>query len=111
MGISKINTLSYIKDKGLYSELTFQKYKYLFNYFQTDVNFSSHGNLSNWIDILSCLPSIETSHVNFSNGAIRIGHPSEIGLQGKKILEDSNLKILPAFDLNDAAKKIVEAIK
>ncbi len=31
--------------------------------------------------------------------------------EGKKILEDSNLKILPAFDLNDAAKKIVEAIK
>ena len=95
MGISKINTLSYIKDKGLYSELTFQKYKYLFNYFQTDVNFISHGNISNWIDILSCLPSIETSHVNFSNGAIRIGHPSEIGLHGKKILEEKLLELSP----------------
>ncbi len=31
--------------------------------------------------------------------------------EGKKILDDSNLKILSAFDLNDAAKKIVEAIK
>ena len=31
--------------------------------------------------------------------------------QGKKILEKSNLKILSASDLNDAAKKIVEAIK
>ncbi len=32
-------------------------------------------------------------------------------LEGKKILEDSNLKILSASDLNDAAKKIVNAIK
>ncbi len=31
--------------------------------------------------------------------------------QGKKILDNSNLKILSASDLNDAAKKIVEAIK
>ena len=30
--------------------------------------------------------------------------------EGKKILEDSDLKILSASDLNDAAKKIVEAI-
>ena len=32
-------------------------------------------------------------------------------LKRKKILENSNLKILSASDLNDAAKKIVEAIK
>jgi succinyl-CoA synthetase beta subunit len=31
--------------------------------------------------------------------------------EGKQILEKSNLKILSASDLNDAAKKIVEAIK
>ena len=31
--------------------------------------------------------------------------------EGKKILAESNLKILAANDLNDAAKKIVEAIK
>tara|TARA_Y100001970_G_C14213483_1_gene848300 strand:+ start:866 stop:2023 length:1158 start_codon:yes stop_codon:yes gene_type:complete len=31
--------------------------------------------------------------------------------KGKKILEESKLKILPANDLNDAAKKIVEAVK
>ena len=31
--------------------------------------------------------------------------------EGKDILEKSGLKILPASDLNDAAKKIVEAIK
>ena len=31
--------------------------------------------------------------------------------EGKKILEKSELKILSAIDLNDAAKKIVEAIK
>ena len=31
--------------------------------------------------------------------------------QGKEILDKSNLKILSATDLNDAAKKIVEAIK
>ena len=31
--------------------------------------------------------------------------------EGKKILDESNLKILSALDLNDAAKKIVEAIK
>ncbi len=31
--------------------------------------------------------------------------------EGKEILEKSNLKILSAIDLNDAAKKIVEAIK
>ena len=32
-------------------------------------------------------------------------------VEGKKILEDSKLKILSASDLNDAAKKIVDAIK
>ena len=31
--------------------------------------------------------------------------------EGKKILDQSNLIILSASDLNDAAKKIVEAIK
>ena len=31
--------------------------------------------------------------------------------EGKEILEKSNLKILSASDLNEAAKKIVEAIK
>ena len=31
--------------------------------------------------------------------------------EGKEILNKSNLKILTAEDLNDAAKKIVEAIK
>ena len=31
--------------------------------------------------------------------------------KGKDILEKSDLKILSASDLNDAAKKIVEAIK
>ena len=31
--------------------------------------------------------------------------------EGKEILDKSNLKILSALDLNDAAKKIVEAIK
>ena len=31
--------------------------------------------------------------------------------KGKKILDESNLKILSANNLNDAAKKIVEAIK
>ena len=32
-------------------------------------------------------------------------------MEGKKILSDSNLKILPAADLEEAAKKIVKAIK
>jgi succinyl-CoA synthetase beta subunit len=31
--------------------------------------------------------------------------------EGKAILDKSNLKILSASDLNDAAKKIVESIK
>ena len=31
--------------------------------------------------------------------------------EGKEILDKSGLKILSAIDLNDAAKKIVEAIK
>ena len=31
--------------------------------------------------------------------------------EGKKILSESNLKILPATDLNDAAKKIVKAVR
>ncbi len=31
--------------------------------------------------------------------------------EGKKILDESNLKILSASDLNDAAKKIIESIK
>ena len=31
--------------------------------------------------------------------------------EGKKILDESKLKILSASDLNDAAKKIVDAIK
>ena len=30
--------------------------------------------------------------------------------EGKEILNKSNLKILPATDLNDAAKKVVEAV-
>ena len=32
-------------------------------------------------------------------------------IEGQKILADSNLKILAANDLNDAAKKIVKAVK
>ena len=32
-------------------------------------------------------------------------------IEGKKILDESGLKILSASDLNDAAKKIVGAIK
>ena len=32
-------------------------------------------------------------------------------VEGKKILEQSNLEILSASDLNDAAQKIVKAIK
>ena len=32
-------------------------------------------------------------------------------LKKEKILDDSNLKILSATDLNDAAKKIVSVIK
>ena len=31
--------------------------------------------------------------------------------EGKKILDNSGLKIISASDLSDAAKKIVEAIK
>jgi succinyl-CoA synthetase beta subunit len=31
--------------------------------------------------------------------------------EGQKILKSSNLKIIPAFDLSDAAKKIVEEIR
>ena len=31
--------------------------------------------------------------------------------EGKQILDKSKLKILSASDLNDAAKKIVEAVK
>jgi len=31
--------------------------------------------------------------------------------EGKKILEQSNLKIIPASNLSEAAQKIVEAIK
>ena len=31
--------------------------------------------------------------------------------KGKKLLDESNLKILSANDLNDAAKKIIKAIK
>ena len=31
--------------------------------------------------------------------------------EGKEILDKSNLKILSAADLNDAAKKIVEVVK
>jgi len=31
--------------------------------------------------------------------------------EGKKILENSGLKIISAFDLSDAAKKVVDAIK
>ena len=31
--------------------------------------------------------------------------------EGNKLLNDSNLKIIPASDLSDAAEKIVKAIK
>ena len=48
---------------------------------------------------------------------INIGVPLVVRLagtnfkEGKAILEESNLKILSASDLNDAAKKIVEVVK
>ena len=38
-------------------------------------------------------------------------HAQYLTTSGKEILDKSKLKILSASDLNDAAKKIVEAIK
>ena len=40
-----------------------------------------------------------------------VGATGNVGRKTIDILEKSNLKILSASDLNDAAKKIVEAIK
>ena len=58
---------------------------------------------------LSILKSEGISAELYSNV---VGNPTGTNVnEGKKILADSDLKILAATDLNDAAKKIVEAIK
>ena len=57
------------------------------------------------------------SHSELRSKEINLNVPLVVRLagtnfkQGKKILEQSGLKILSASDLNDAARKIVEAIK
>ena len=40
-----------------------------------------------------------------------ISHGDEIFEKGKEILDKSGLKILSAMDLNDAARKIIQAVK
>ena len=50
-------------------------------------------------------------HFNWGLHDLKRIHPGTNFKEGKEILDKSNLKILSAADLNDAAKKIVDAIK
>ena len=95
MGIGKINILSFFRNKELYSKKTLIEYDYLFDCFQKNVNFNSHGTLESWINILNSLPNIETNFLDYSRHAIQIGRPNEILESERKILEENLLKLSP----------------
>ena len=95
MGINKINTLSFLKNKNLYSDRTLKEYNFLFKYFITNKSFINNGNLEKWFNIINELPEISTNTIEFSKNHIVIGKESEINSSQKEILEENLLKLNP----------------
>ena len=95
MGTNKINILSYLKNNNFYSKDTFNEYKYLFDMFLKNDNFSNHGNKEKWFHILKSLPNLDTKYLDYSGSQIVIGKPEEINIAEKQILENELLKLCP----------------
>lgn len=95
MGTNKINILSYLKNNNFYSKDTFNEYKYLFDMFLKNDNFSNHGNKEKWFHILKSLPNLDTKYLEYSGSQIVIGKPEEINIAEKQILENELLKLCP----------------
>ena len=95
MDINKINILPYLKSNNFYNKYTFEEYKNLFSLFDDNKNFSNHGNLQQWKNILTKLPDISTNYLDFSKECIQIGNPKEINLSQLEILEKGLLNLRP----------------
>ena len=95
MDINKINILPYLKSNNFYNKYTFEEYKNLFSLFDENKNFSNHGNLQQWKNILTKLPDISTNYLDSSKESIQIGKPEEINLPQLKILENELLNLSP----------------
>ena len=95
MDTNKINILPYLKSNNFYNKNTFEEYENLFSLFDENKNFSNHGNLEQWKNILTKLPDISTNYLDFSKECIQIGNPKEINLSQLKILEKGLLNLRP----------------
>ena len=95
MDTNKINILTYLKSNNFYNKYTFEEYENLFSLFDENKNFSHHGNLKQWKNILTKLPDIRTNYLDFSKECIQIGNPKEINLSQLKILEKGLLNLRP----------------
>ena len=95
VGTNKINILSYLKNNNFYSKDTFNEYKYLFDIFIKNENFSKHGSKEKWFDNLKSLPNVDTKYFNSSGSQIVIGKPDEINIIDKQVLENELLKLCP----------------
>ena len=95
MDINKINILSYIDYKNLYSRETLKEYKSLFQAFSKNENFCKHGNLEKWKNILHLLPESNACHVDFSGSHIVLGDKASLAEQDKKKLQDLLLNLNP----------------
>ena len=95
MDINKINILSYIDYKNLYSRETLKEYKSLFQAFSKNENFCKHGNLEKWKNILHLLPESNANHIDFSGSHIVLGDKASLGEQDKKKLQDLLLNLNP----------------
>jgi len=95
MGINKINILSYIKNKKLYSRETFKEYDSLFQIFLENKKFCNHGNLKKWKDILNLLPDSNSNYADYSGSHIELGEKSSLGSDDKKKLQDLLLNLSP----------------
>ena len=95
MDTNKINILPYLKSNNFYNKYTFEEYEKLFSLFDENKNFSNHGNLEQWKNILTKLPDISTNYLDFSKECIQIGNPKEINLSQLKILEKGLLNLRP----------------
>ena len=87
MDTNKINILPYLKSNNFYNKYTFEEYENLFSLFDENKNFSNHGNLEQWKNILTKLPDISTNYLDFSTECIQIGNPKEINLSQLKFLK------------------------